>query len=232
MAEPTGPAEASSPELVRASWAKRPGRFRSAGPQAQSRRENFIKTTIAVLGETGRTDFTVQEIVERSRTSLRAFYQHFSTKDELLLALFDEVMGQSARAWRYETAELNSTAALRVLIDRVSAQPESTTQHSINRALTLYNQHLAETRPREYARILSPFHQLIAEIIDRGIAEQTFSSNLEVEITAAIVMQTMLDALRLHSIGAELAGEPVTSNHLFEFCMRALGVARGITSGQ
>ena len=30
---------------------------------------------------------TVLEVVERSKTSLRSFYQHFTTKDELLLAL-------------------------------------------------------------------------------------------------------------------------------------------------
>ncbi|MBO0879732.1 MAG: TetR/AcrR family transcriptional regulator, partial [Mycobacterium sp.] len=70
----------------------------------------FIKTAVAILSETGRTDFTVQEVVARSKTSLRVFYQHFSSKDELLLALFDRTMAQSTGAWREETAGLDSTA--------------------------------------------------------------------------------------------------------------------------
>ena len=62
-----------------------------------------MRSALAILGETGRTDFTVLEVVERSKTSLRSFYQHFSTKDELLLALIDKIMSESTRIWREET---------------------------------------------------------------------------------------------------------------------------------
>src|SRR6201985_1123439 len=102
-----------------------------------TRGDRFIKTAVEILGETGRTDFTVQEVVARSKTSLRAFYQHFSSKDELLLALFDRTIAQSVEAWRAETMGLDSTAALKLVIDRISQQPESSTQDSLNRALTL-----------------------------------------------------------------------------------------------
>ena len=83
-----------------------------------TRVDRFIKTAVEILGETGRTDFTVQEVVARSKTSLRAFYQHFSSKDELLLALFDRTIAQSAKIWRAETTGLDSTAALKLVIDR------------------------------------------------------------------------------------------------------------------
>ena len=65
-----------------------------------------MKSALAILGETGRTDFTVLEVVERSKTSLRSFYQHFSTKDELLLALIDKIMSESTRKWREDTTGL------------------------------------------------------------------------------------------------------------------------------
>src|ERR1700684_2252219 len=92
-----------------------------------TRDARFIKTAVEILGETGRTDFTVQEVVARSKTSLRAFYQHFSSKDELLVALLERTMAQSAQAWRAETASLDSTAAIKLIIDRISASPESGT---------------------------------------------------------------------------------------------------------
>ena len=38
-----------------------------------TRDARFIKTAVEILRETGRTDFTVQEVVARSKTSLRAF---------------------------------------------------------------------------------------------------------------------------------------------------------------
>lgn len=187
-----------------------------------TRAAGFIKTAIAILGETGRTDFTVQEVVTRSKTSLRAFYQHFSSKDDLLLALFDKTMAQTAQTWRVETDGLDARAALRLVIDRVSAPPESSTQDSLNRALSLYNQHLAETRPRDYARVLSPLHQLLCDVVDRGITEGVFRPGSDVGAAAAIVMQTVLGALRLHWLGAELTGNPVDATQLYDFCFGAL----------
>ncbi len=189
-----------------------------------ARGDRFIKTAVAILGETGRTDFTVQEVVTRSKTSLRAFYQHFSSKDELLLALFERTIAQSAQAWRAETTGLDSTAALKLVVDRIGQQPESSTQDSLNRALTLYNQHLAETRPREYARVLSPLHQLIRDIVGQGITEGVFNPGLDVGAAAAIVMQTVMGAQRMHWLGTELNGAPVDAGQLYDFCSGALGI--------
>jgi uncharacterized protein (TIGR00369 family) len=197
------------------------------GPTAEAevtRGDRFIRTAVEILRETGRTDFTVQEIVARSKTSLRAFYQHFSSKDELLLALFDRTIEQSAQTWRAEINGLNSTSALKLVIDRLSQQPESSTQDSLNRALSLYNQHLAETRPREYARVLSPLHQLIRDIVGQGITEGIFNPGLDVGATAAIIMQTMVGAQRLHWLGSELNGTPIDASQLYDFASRALGI--------
>src|ERR1700753_2681720 len=163
-----------------------------------TRADRFIKTAVAILGETGRTDFTVQEVVARSKTSLRAFYQHFSSKDELLIALLERTMAQSAQAWRDDTTGLDSTAAIKLIIDRISAEPAASTQDSRHRGGSLYNQHLAESRPRDYARVLSPLHELIRDVVQRGVTEGVFPPNLDVRPAPAIVMQTMLGALRLH----------------------------------
>jgi AcrR family transcriptional regulator len=194
----------------------------NSGADTESRAKRFMKSALAILGETGRTDFTVLEVVERSKTSLRSFYQHFSTKDELLLALIDKIMAESTQKWREETTGLASAAALRLLIDRICAPAESTTQDSINRGLTFYNDHLAETLPREYARVLLPLHELIQDILNRGMAEGTFRADLDVNATAALIMQTVLGAMRLRVLGVELNGVPIDANHIYEFCTRGL----------
>ena len=133
-----------------------------------------MKSALAILGETGRTDFTVLEVVERSKTSLRSFYQHFSTKDELLLALIDKIMSESAKKWREDTTGLESTAALRVLI------------------------------------------------INRGIADGSFRAGLDVDATAALIMQSALGAMRLQVLGAELNGVPIDADHIYKFCVGGL----------
>ena len=194
----------------------------SAGVDTEPRERRFMKSALAILGETGRTDFTVLEVVERSKTSLRSFYQHFSTKDELLLALIDKIMSESTRKWRDDTSGLESAAALRVLVDRICTPAESSTQDRVNRGLTDYNDHLAETLPREYARVLSPLHELIKDIINRGITEGAFRTDLVVDATAALIMQSALGAMRLRVLGAELNGVPIDADHIYDFCISGL----------
>ncbi len=194
----------------------------SGAVDEESRASRFMRSALAILGETGRTDFTVLEVVERSKTSLRSFYQHFTTKDELLLALIDKIMAESTLNWREATDGLDATTALRLLVERISAPASTSTQDSINRGLTFYNDHLAETLPREYARVLSPLHVLIADIIKRGIDEGTFSPDVDVNTTAALIMQTVLGAMRLRVLGAELNGVPIEAEHIFTFCVRTL----------
>lgn len=191
---------------------------------SESRQVRFMKSALAILGETGRTDFTVLEVVERSKTSLRSFYQHYSSKDELLLALVDKILSESTARWRADIADLDALAALRMLVERISAPAASSKQDSINRGLTFFNDHLAETLPQEYARVLAPLHALIRDIITAGIAEGVFRGGPETDTdtTAALIMQTALGALRLRTLGAELNGTPIEGRHIFEFCARSV----------
>lgn len=189
---------------------------------ADLRTDRFMKAALAILGETGRTDFTVAQVVERARTSLRAFYQRFATKDELLLALIETIMAEATGRWRAETDPLPPADALRVLIERISAPAESSTQHGINRGLTNYNEQLAVAYPREYAQVLAPIHDLIRDILRRGIASGDFRSDLDLDAASAILMQTALGALRLRSLGSELFGSPVDGAQIYDFCLRGL----------
>jgi AcrR family transcriptional regulator len=208
--------------MAESSTRKSPPTAAAGQDDPDSRPNRFMRSALAILGETGRTDFTVLEVVERSKTSLRSFYQHFSSKDELLLALVDRIMTESSKKWRADTDALDAPQALRRLIKILCAPAASSTQDSINRALTYYNDHLAETKPREYARVLAPLHQLVRDVIGRGIADGDFDAGLEVDPTATLIMQSALGAMRLRTLHAELNGAPAEWRHIYEFCLRAL----------
>src|SRR3984885_11710058 len=65
---------------------------KAAKLRAEQRVQRFLDAAQAVIAEKGSTDFTVQEVVDRSHQSLRSFYQHFDGKHELLLALFEDAL--------------------------------------------------------------------------------------------------------------------------------------------
>ena len=196
--------------------------LRTARAKAVSRSDAFLQTATAILSETGRTDFTVQELVERSKTSLRSFYQHFRSKDELLLALFEEIISQSTAQWREDIAGLDEVAGMRVLLDKVYGRTGNPIGAGINRALSLYYLQLAESRPTEYARVLAPLRDVIQELVERGVRSGAFRDDVDPETLALITMQTLVGAAHMQALGAELTGGLLDSDVLWEFCLGGL----------
>jgi len=78
--------------------------LRSAQARAHARSDRFVAAATRLLQEKGSTDFTVQEVVDRSRQSLRSFYLQFDGKHELLLALFEDALSRSADQIRAATS--------------------------------------------------------------------------------------------------------------------------------
>src|SRR5690242_2988337 len=56
----------------------------------------FVQAAMELLPPTGALNFTLQDVVDRSKLSLRSFYQTFASKDDLLLALFEEYVATAA----------------------------------------------------------------------------------------------------------------------------------------
>jgi hypothetical protein len=61
-----------------------------ATQRSLDRASAFIQAAKSLLDEEGAAGFTVQQVADLAGQSLRSFYQHFSSKDDLLLALFEE----------------------------------------------------------------------------------------------------------------------------------------------
>ena len=72
----------------------------NARARAVSRSGQILDAARDLMLESGGIDFTVQDIVDRSGLSLRSFYKHFGGKDELLLALFEELLADFASELR------------------------------------------------------------------------------------------------------------------------------------
>jgi TetR/AcrR family transcriptional regulator len=60
--------------------------------RAVGRAERLVAATRALIGETGATSFTVQDIARRANVSLSTVYAYFTGKDELLLAVLEEAI--------------------------------------------------------------------------------------------------------------------------------------------
>jgi len=109
-----------------------PARLRAA-----KRVQRFLNAAREIIAEKNSTEFTVQEVVDRSKQSLRSFYQYFDGKHELMLGLFEEEIDAAMVSLRAASAEGDPLDRLRaaviVLYEQTSLQAGGVQRRSPSR---------------------------------------------------------------------------------------------------
>ncbi|MEU1274312.1 TetR/AcrR family transcriptional regulator [Streptomyces sp. NPDC005799] len=188
----------------------------AAKRRAEQRVERFLDAAQAIMAEKGTTDFTVQEVVDRSKQSLRSFYQHFDGKHELLLALFEDAMSKSADELRALAAQQSDPLdRVRVVVQElfeVSRPDPSARQRPLFSAfaMRLLVTHPAEMRVAN-APLLTLFTELMEELEEADLLRPGFTARR----VAALTMQTvMFNARSSDQEGAH----PITAEEIWDYC--------------
>ena len=198
--------------------------LKAARQQAISKGNQFIAAAVELLRTTGKADFTVLEVVEQAGMSLRAFYQHFATKDDLLLALVEVTIHQhAASARRRVDAASGPEAKLEALVRSMFGSQE--TDDPASRGLVLFHWHLADTRSAEFAATIQPYVEIVEGILGEGIAGGTFRTDLPVPAMAALVVHTLVSVLDMRVLGVHVSPEDVTADEMVRWCLS------GVTGG-
>src|SRR3954462_10113637 len=92
-----------------ADWQRRVvGRsLRTATQKSIDRGGSLIEAASLLLERSNGEGFTVQDVADEAGQSLRTLYQYFESKDDLMLAVFEEAMRLFARMIRYAIADLD-----------------------------------------------------------------------------------------------------------------------------
>jgi AcrR family transcriptional regulator len=162
--------------------------------RALDKSNGFVHAAMGLLNETGNLNFTVQDVVDRSKLSLRSFYQTFASKDDLLLALFEEQIANTA-AWQRDTMAKHDDPIeqIRVFVTNLWAAKLSP---DVVRALTLYTMTLSATRPEDFGRAMEPSLVVLEEAIARGIASGQVRDDIGSRRLAGILLHTGTAAVR------------------------------------
>jgi len=198
--------------------------LKAARQQAISKGNQFIAAAVELLRTTGKADFTVLEVVEQAGMSLRAFYQHFATKDDLLLALVEVTIHQhAASARRRVDAATGPEGKLEALVRSMFGSQE--TDDPASRGLVLFHWHLADTRSAEFAATIRPYVEIVEGILEAGIAEGTFRTDLPVPAMAALMVHTLVSVLDMRVLGVHVSPDDVTADEMVRWCLS------GVTGG-
>lgn len=156
--------------------------------RALDKSNGFVQAAMALLDSTGGFNFTVQDVVDRSQLSLRSFYQTFASKDDLLLAVFEECVTTAADWQRSRMVKHDDPLEqIRVFVTSLWSNQLGP---DVVRALALYNLTLSATRPSDLAHALEPQVNVLHEAVQRGIATGQVRDDVDARRLAEILLHT------------------------------------------
>ncbi|MFJ9737288.1 TetR/AcrR family transcriptional regulator [Streptomyces sp. NPDC101166] len=201
---------------------------RAAKLRAEQRVQRFLDAAQELIADKGTTDFTVQEVVERSRQSLRSFYQHFDGKHELLLALFEDALARSAADIREKTATgQDPLTRLRIAVELLydSSKPRPGRQSPL---FTDFAVQLLVSHPDQVATAHLPLLSLFTELVEEAV-EAGQATSPKARRTASLIMQTAMFTAQAPAAPVGAHPSPITVEEVWAFCLG--GITGGAVAG-
>ncbi|MFD8103595.1 TetR/AcrR family transcriptional regulator [Nocardia fluminea] len=207
-------------ERVEPAWKQRAVErsIKSTRLRAEQRVQRFLDAAQAIISENGSTDFTVQEVVERSRQSLRSFYLQFDGKHELLLALFEDALLRTAEQIR-DAAEAEAdplarlAVAVRLLFSLCRSDPSD--RHPL---FTDFAPRLLVTHPAHVKVAHAPLLSLFVDLVTDAASAGTLRPGLNPRRVAAMTMQTVMFTAQSSGAQDDSTMRPVTAEEVWDFC--------------
>jgi AcrR family transcriptional regulator len=218
----------AAPDPDNADWRQRAvaRSLHAARSRAEQRIQRFMDAAFALMDEKGSTEFTIQEVIDRSKQSMRGFYQYFDGKDELLLALFEETLREATEDL-HEAAESKSDPVERLRAFTIRLHewceppggPPKRGAHN-RRPISEFSVQLAVTHPDRVQAAMAPLSRILVDLVDAAAAGGAIHVN-DTRHAAALMQQTVMYSW----FGNRLIENPkqrVTAEETWEFCYRGL----------
>jgi len=212
------PAEPTDPAVAPAT--RRELAVARALDSARSRAENRVELFLDAardLMNTNATDFTVQEVVERSGQSLRTFYQYFAGKYELLLALFEEsVEGAAAQLETVVAAHDDPIDRLHAFCVEYFRMCRTRTPGTVKPnevptgpapVLVEFAQQLLTSHPKEAAHAFEPMVALLRRLLEEAESAGALRPDLDLQRIAGVVLQATMFNTFAATISASSPGQ-------------------------
>ena len=230
MSEDTGlePAEAREPGESEPAWRERAvsRSLNAARSRAEVRVQRFLDAAFALIDEKGTTEFTIQEVIDRSKQSLRGFYQYFDGKDELLLALFEEQLREATDDLRgVVDAETEPLARLRAFTIRLhewcdpSDKPRRKSAHN-RRPIMDFAVHLTVDHAERVKDAMAPIFRMMNELVEAANDAGVIHVD-DPRRAAALVQQTVMYSWFGNRL-AQSSRARLSAETTWEFCLHGL----------
>jgi AcrR family transcriptional regulator len=170
----------------------------SARTRAEHRVQRFIDAALELMSDSpSGKDFTVQDILATSGQSLRAFYQYFGGKQELLLAVFEESVRSTAESLRERIGDEPSALERlhRFVVEYYwlcHPTAKKTGKQKRSLALAEFAQQLMTTRPTEATRVYAPVVSLFEDVLEDAATAGVVRAELSRRRVAGVILEAIM----------------------------------------
>lgn len=200
---------------------------------ADDRAGRLVSAAYDLLDDEGLEGLTIRAVLARTGLARRAFYDCFGGKDDLVLAVFEQTLRLAAGFFEQVAAQADSPLeALRQIVSGIVMGPlgfHATLMNATDRrsaALSQEHLRLAESRPEELQKALSPLLDLIVRHIERGIAAGQFRQcdpALAARLVYNLVSTTVhTELLSAQGLPPDADRRKALAEEIWEFSRRAL----------
>ena len=199
----------------------------AARSRAEQRVQRLLDAAFALIDERGTTQFTIQDVVDRSKQSLRGFYQYFDSKDELLFALLEETIRESLEDLRSTVeAESDPLARLRAFTIRLHEWCEPLGKRrkrgAHNRVpISEFSLQLALKDPERLTAAMAPISRMLIEVLKAAITAGAIRAT-DPQRAALLIQQTVMYGWLMNRF-VQSPQARVTAEDAWEFCLHGLG---------
>jgi AcrR family transcriptional regulator len=198
--------------------------LRTARKRSIDRGSSLIRAAATLLERSGGDGFTVQDVADEAGQSLRTLYQYFESKDDLLLAVFEETMRTYARMIDEAIVDLSDP------LDRLAGamvaavrMPEFSGT-GVDRGLARLRLKLGEVKPELVARSQEPVAGLLRELVVAAAESGQIHVDDPDEATY-MVFALMATFITGHTLGNDFGARLPDVRTLISFCLSGLGAS-------
>jgi AcrR family transcriptional regulator len=178
-----------------------------------------------LLHRDGAADMTIADVLSEAGLSTRAFYRHFASKSDLLLAIYDhEVDRYRPLLQRRLDAATTPREALEAWIDELLAAAFEPRRCERTRAMFTWAVPLQQEFPAEFTAVRAALTDPLEAVLAAGRADGSFP-RAEPARDAKFVRALTWEMVEEHLSGAGI--DAVTAREeVLRFCLPALGATR------
>ena len=216
-------AEFTGPEPGSGSWRERvlARSLGNATRRSLDRGQAFISSALVLLDRSNGDGFKVEDVAAEAGESVRCFYRHFASKDDLLVAVLEEAME------RYAASIVAAVEPFQDPLDRLAAallgavRLPHRNKPGVNVGLSRLHLKLAEVDPARVGMARAPVSSLMRSLVDDA-AQAGVVHAVAPEASAYMLMALTATHVLNQTLGNEFGLRLPTDQEHVTFCLHGL----------